>query len=294
MNPQAGRVALAEWALPGILLLVFGGLAVGLLAIVERQRPPEARAAELAYLPKGEYLKVAVLGYHQIVADLIWLKAVQHFGERQQTKKGYKWAYHAVDVVTDLDPKFSFAYRAAGTILGVWAGLVQESIAILSKGMRHNPEVWELPFYLGYDYFFELHDPKSAALYFQKAAELPGSPAYLPKLAARMTVEAGDPVAALEFLERLYRQMQDEQLRKGLERRMREVAVERDIRSLEEAVHQYKVRHKKNPGKLEDLVKAGIIPQVPIEPLGGTYQLNAKDGTVISTGSAERLRVHRR
>lgn len=294
MTSSLGSRALMGWTLQGILLLLLGGLAVGLLTIVERQRPPEARAAELSYLPKGEYLRVAVLGYQQIVADLIWLKAVQHFGERKQTKIGYKWAYHAVDVLTDLDPKFAFAYQAAGTNLGVYAGLVQESIAILTKGMRHNPNVWELPFYTGYDYYFELHDPKSAAIYFRRAAELPGAPPYLPRLAARMTVEAGDPEAALEFLQRLYQQVEDEQIRKGLESRMREVAAERDIRFLEEAVRLYKTRYKKGPEKLDDLVRRGIITQIPVEPLGGTYKLNAADGTVTSTGLAERLRVHRR
>lgn len=277
-----------------VLLLVLGGFAVGLLTVVEQQRPPAARAAELSYLPKGEYLKVAVLGYRQIVADLIWLKAVQHFGERKQTKEGYKWAYHAVDVLTDLDPKFAFAYQAAGTILGVWAGLVHESIALLCKGMRHNPEVWELPFFLGYDYYYELQDPKSAALYFQKAAELPGSPAYLPRLAARMTVEAGDPEAALEFLQRLYQQVTDDQIRKGLEQRMREVATERDIRVLEEAVRLYKTRYYRLPSRLDDLVTGGILTQLPAEPMGGTYLLNPADGTVSSTGLTERLRVHRR
>ena len=124
-----------------ILLLTLGTLVPIALSLVERERPAAHRALELEYLPKGEYLRVAVLGYRQIAADLIWLKAVYQFGERKQTRAGYRWAYHAVDVLTDLDPKFSMAYYAAGTILGVWSGQVKESIAILEKGMRHNPDM---------------------------------------------------------------------------------------------------------------------------------------------------------
>jgi len=293
MKLQAGTESLVGWLLTGSLLVVLGGATVGILAVVERQRPAMVRAAELAYLPKGEYLRVAVLGYRQMAADLIWLKAVQHFGERKQTTEGYLWAYHAVDVLTDLDPKFAFAYQASGIVLGVWANLPRESIALLTKGMRHNPDVWQLPFYVGYDYFYELHDPVQAAKYLRIASELPGAPAYLPKLAARMTVEAGDPDAALEFLQRLYQQLQDERLRESLVQRMKEVVAERDIRFLEEGVRRYKSRYGKRPANLNDLVTKGIIQQIPEEPLGGVYELKPSDGTVASTGLRQRLRVHR-
>jgi tetratricopeptide (TPR) repeat protein len=266
---------------------------MGLLAVAERERPAIARAAELSYLPKGEYLKVAVLGYRQLAADLIWLKAVQHFGARKQTTEGYLWAYHAVDVLTDLDPTFAYAYQVAGAILGVWANRVQESVAILSKGMQHNPEVWQLPFYIGYDYFYELHDPGKAAPYLRIASTLPGSPEYLAKLAASMTVEAGDPEAALEFLQRLYQSVQDQRLREGLERRIKEVVVERDIRFLEEGVRRYRARYGRLPVALRELVTGGIIAGVPDDPLGGRYQLNSSDGSVTSTGLRERLKVYR-
>jgi len=102
-------------------LILALGISAGLLNMMEQQRPPAHRATELEYLPKGEYLRVAVLGYRQITADLIWLKAVQHLGERTQTQAGYRWAYHAVDVLTDLDRNFISAYQATGTILGVWS-----------------------------------------------------------------------------------------------------------------------------------------------------------------------------
>jgi len=294
MIPRIVSWPLIGWLLMGSLILAFAGSAIGLLTVLERQRPASVRAAELSYLPKGEYLKVAALGYRQLVADLIWLKAVQHFGKGRQTTEGYLWAYHAVDVLTDVDPKFAFAYQAGGIILGVWANLPQESIALLTKGMRHNPEVWELPFYVGYDYFYELHDPVQAAKYLRIASELPGAPAYLPNLAARMTVEAGDPDAALEFLERVYEQSQDERMREALTKRMKEVIAEKDIRFLEEGVRRYKARYGKLPVRLEDLVTRGIIVQIPDGPLGGIYTLNVTDGSVTSSRLRERLRTHRK
>ena len=133
------------WLSSAVLLLVLATAAIGTQVLLERQRPSSAMAAELSFLPKGQYLKTAVLGYQHVVADLIWIRAVQHFGDLKQTQQGYVWAYHAADVVTDLDPKFVFAYQAAGTVLGVWAGRLTESTAILKKGMQHNPHDWHLP-----------------------------------------------------------------------------------------------------------------------------------------------------
>lgn len=283
-----------NWLLMTALIMVLGSGAASSLYVVDQERHALIMASELFYLPKGDYLKVAVVGYRQIVADLIWLKAVQNLGGRTQTREGYLAAYHAVDVLTDLDPQFVHAYQFTGTILGVWAGLVKESIAILSKGVQHNPTVWELPFFLGYDYYYELNDPASAAKYFQMASALPGAPGWLAGLATRMTVEAGDPNAALEFLQRLYLQTKDEQLREGLAQRIREVIAERDISVLEQGVGVYRGRFGKVPEVLEDLVIAGILPNIPQEPFGGRYELVPSDGSVKTPGLRERLRVHRK
>lgn len=280
------------WVAYPLLLCLLGAGAVAMGVAVDRSRPALTRAQELSYLPQGRYLKVAVLGYRQLAADLLWLKAVQQFGVRNQSTEGYLWAYHAVDVLTDLDPKFAYAYQATGSTLGVWANLPRESVAILEKGFKENPSVWQLPFYLGYDYYYELHDPATAAKYLRLASELPGAPDYLPRLAARMTVEAGDPEAALEFLQRLYQQVQDERLKEGLAARIKEVVAERDIAFLEEGVRRYRQQFSRLPRDLDALVQRQIIESVPPEPFGGRYQLTA-EGRVVSPNLRDRLRVYR-
>ncbi|MGH7230209.1 MAG: tetratricopeptide repeat protein [Nitrospiraceae bacterium] len=282
-----------DWLLTGTMMMALVGLIIGILNILERERPASARAVELSYLPKGEYLKVAVLGYRQMVADLLWLKVVQHFGVREQTTEGFLWAYKAADTLTDLDPKFAYAYQATGTVLAVSAKQIQESVALLKKAMHHNPDAWIFPFLLGYDYYFELHDPATAGKYFRIASMLPGSPTYLPHLASKMTVVAGDAEAALEFLQRLYQQVQDERIREGLAQRMKEVVVERDIRFLDEAVRRYRGIYGNFPSRLEELVKGGVILAVPNEPLGGSYRLSPGDGRITSTGLPERVHLYK-
>ena len=274
-------------------LALFAGAAMTAQLVAEAQRPAAARAQELAYLPNGEYLKLASLGYRQLVSDLLWIKAVQHMSGRKPKSDEMFWAYHVTDVVTDVDPKFVAAYEIGGVILGVWAGRPHDSIALLTKGIEHNPEVWQLPFFVGYNYFYELHDPVKAAGYFRMASALPGAPSYLPKLAARMTVQAGDPDAALEFLNRLYKQTSDERLQEALRQRIQEVLVEKDIQFLEAGMRRYQAKFHRWPKRLDELVQRGIIAAIPPEPLGGAYVLGPQPGTVTSTMLRERLRVLR-
>ena len=260
---------------------------------LEKQRETMGTSAALSYLPKGEYLKLAVLGYRHIVADGIWLKAVQGLSGRQQTRDEYLGAYHAADVVTDLDPQFVHAYQYTGTVLGVFGGLPEESVALLKKGIHHNPTIWQLSFFLGYDYFYELHDPVSAAKYFRDASLLPEAPDWLAGLAVRMAAEANDLEAAVEFLQRLYLQATDDQMKEGIAHRIREATAERDLRVLEQGVGTYHSRTGKLPKTLDELVLSGILTTVPPDPFGGVYQFSPSTGTVWSTGLHDRLRVYR-
>lgn len=287
------RIVRNAWTLRGLALIILVGAVVTTLMLMEKLRPVEERSAELSYLPKGEYLKVAVLGYQHITADLIWLKTVQYLGDMKQTTGGFRWAYHAADVVTDLDPAFVMAYYAGGTVLGVWSGLVEESIVLLEKGMRYDPNDWRFPFLIGYNYFYEMCDPGNGAKYFQQAASLPGAPPYLARLASRLAVEAGDPDAAMEFLVRFRNQIADERVREGLEVRMKEVLVERDVRIIEKAVTRFKGQKGRLPSTLEELVQLNYLESIPTEPFGGRYEL-LPSGQASSSRLKERLRAYRK
>lgn len=286
-----GRILTQGLIQAALGLMLLAGSSV-LLHLLDGQRTAVARAEQLAYLPKGEYLKLAVLGYRQVVADLIWLQAVQHIGAKRDTQRGYSWTYHAVDVLTDLDPTFVPPYQATGLFLGVLVGRQEEGLGILDKGIRHNPSSWQLPFLAGYVSYYELCNPVAGGEYLRIAARVPGSPAYLPQLAARMTVESGDPTAALEFLDRFSRSVTDERVREALLQRMKEIVQEKDLRFLEESIRRYRAKYGQPPAKLEDLMLHGIIQQMPSDPLGGEYEVDAFSGVVRATSKRDRLRIH--
>ena len=251
------------------------------------------RIEELAQLPRGEVLKPALLGYHHLGADVLWLRMLQTLGEKRNTTDEYEWIYHAVDVITTLDPQYSYAYYVGGVILSTMANRVDLSNQLLEKGHRENPAEWNLPFLLGYNHYFALGDATKGAEYIGRAADIPGAPAYLPGLATRMYAEAGNPDVALQFLEALWRDNPDLAVREKLGIRAKEVMIERDIRILEIAISRYRQKRAKLPARLSDLVNDGILAQIPEEPFGGMYRMNSETGEVSSSTHPTRLKVFR-
>ena len=273
----------------GLLLLAGVGWLQGELD--RRQDRTVVQIESLAQLPKGEYLKPALLGYHHLGADLLWLRLVQVIGKKRNSADEYEWMYHALDVITTLDPQYAYVYYAGGVILGDIANRTGLSNRLLEKGVNANPEVWNIPFLLGYNYYFLLGDPAKGAEYIIQAASLPDGPSYLPGLATRMAAEAGSPETAVAFLEARLRETQDAEMREALAKRMKEVIIERDLRILESAVEAYRTQHGTLPATLTDLVAAGALPMLPQEPFGGDYRLDRTTSSVSSSTHPKRLRT---
>jgi len=249
----------------------------------------------LTQLPKGVYLKPALLGYHHLGADILWLRLVQVLGNKRNAADEYEWMYHALDVITDLDPKYAYAYYAGGVVLGDLAHRTDLSNRLLRKGADANPTVWNIPFLLGYNYYFLLDDSEKGAEYIMRAASLPDRPAYLPGLATRMSAEAGNPETALIFLEARLSETQDPQLREEFVNRMKEIIIERDLQVLERAVESFRTTHRALPSTLTAVVAERLLSRLPQEPFGGEYQLNLQTGSVFSSTHPNRLRTfHKR
>ena len=127
-----------------------------------------------------------------------------------------------------------------------------------------------------------------------RAGELPGSPGFLPMLASRMLSEGHRPATALALLGRMEEREMNPRRKAILRERIRQVEVERDLQILEQAVGEYRTRTGAPPGRLADLVLAGVLARIPEEPYGGRYLL-MPDGQVRSDRAPEgRLKVLRK
>ncbi len=279
-----------------VTLMTFGLLA--LIVLLQRNLDfridvHAAKIEDLAQLPRGEYLKPALLGYNHLGADLLWLRLLQVWGKKKNTDNEYEWMYHALEVITTLDPRYAYAYYVGGVALINYTDRPDLSNRLLEKGHRANPGEWNLPFLLGYNHYFALGNAIKGAEYIGRAARTPGAPDFLPGLATRMHAEAGNPDVALQFLEALWKENPDLVVREKLETRAKEVLIERDLRALERAISHYYNDHRAFPSSLTDLVSRKYLERVPEEPFGGTYLFDARTGRVTSSTHPARLKVFR-
>ena len=163
-------------------------------------------------------------GFRNVLADVVWLEAVQSAGNRKMTRWDYDRLYEQLDVVANFDPKFEIPYLLGGLVLGESTPHARKALHILRRGKEQYPGDWRFPFYMGFTHYFSLGDAVAGGGSMAQAARLPGSPAYLQGLASRMLSEAREPELALALLVPIVRQESDPARRAVLERRIREVA----------------------------------------------------------------------
>lgn len=267
------------------------GLLIGLQLHLAQWRMPEQKLEHLMYLPDAQYLQLASVGYRDLMADALWIQAIQVMGDRKVSDSAGRWLYRAFDIITTLDPTFVRVYEAGGLALTTLVVLPEESNRLLMKGVAHNPAEWKLLFYLGINQYFELYDDAKAAEYMAQASRVPGAPAGLVAIAANLFASAKSPQQGVDILTTAYQNTSDENAKQLLELRLKIMLAERDVVMLEQAVSRYTSLHGRLPARLEDLVAAGLIRQLPQEPAGGRYVYDPTTGTVSSSEFPERPKM---
>lgn len=268
----------------GIPLLMVVGLGfIGITYVRGKIKERERVVEKELLLPKSRYLRYISLGFREMVADLLWLRVTQMYGEidfqEKATKKEWKYLYRMTSMVTDLDPYFFIPYYFSAVVFPWHANMVEEANRLLMKGMVYRSWDWRLPFYIGFNVYYFLGDNRKAAHYILRASRLPQSPQYLPKLASRLLYESGRLESAIALLEEILKTTEDPSFKEEIERRLKAL---RDILYLKRAVKVYSAKFGRLPVSLEDLVRAGIIDSIPVEPYGGHYYLD-EIGDVKST-----------
>ena len=195
----------------GAAAIVSLACAVVLHAAQDRWPAPDVDRPDLLYVRSPAVMRRLVLDYDAVAADAYWIRALQHFGQERlsppQHVRTYALLYPLLDLTTTLDPYFSIAYRFGSIFLGEpypgGPGRPDLAIALLQKGLAAQPTKWQYMQDLGFVYYWHLRDYKTAASWFQRAADLPGAPTWLRPLAAVTLAEGGHRDASRALFEQL-------------------------------------------------------------------------------------------
>jgi hypothetical protein len=266
-----------------VILAGSGFLIYALGVTLNYQRYSNDVVEELMYFPSGELLEVASLGYETLVADMLWLRGIQYYGEHRRTDKSYPLAEHIFSTITDLDPRFIGAYRFGAFVLGQDVGRPAAGIELIKKGMLNNPGEWQLPFDLGFMYFIMLDDSRKAAHFFNFAARQKDAPDLAKRFSAFAYRKAGKTELARALWEEIYRSSDNDVMRETAEYSMRSILRDEIADSLRVRVERFEAATGTRPAALQELVEARLLGSVPEDPFGGTYFLDPASGAVLST-----------
>ncbi len=254
-----------------------------LLRLVDKARQG-ATLQEVLYISSPQALKRLSLGYSGLMADIYWTRAVQYFGGNQaDNTNNYALLYPLLEITTTLDPKLLVAYEygsnflSAGPPLGT--GQPKEAAQLVKQGIQNNPDQWHLYYDLGFIYYMGMKDYKAAADAFAQGAKLPKAHPFMRVMAANMAAHAGDIQMARMMWTTTYESSTDKEIRANAAAHLRALKVDQDISALNTIISRYENQTGLTPHSFAELIHAGVLRGVPLDPLGQPYKLTA-DGSV--------------
>jgi tetratricopeptide (TPR) repeat protein len=269
------------WSI-AIVLVTLMATAVGLQAVREKTAPLSASSESLLYVPSPEAMKRLALSYDSLLADVYWIRAVQHYGGTKLSNdpnKTYSLLYPLLDLTTSLDPQFNIAYHFGALFLAEQPpggpGRPDLSIKLLEKGLKVRPDNWEYTQAIGFVYYWWYQDYTKAAEWFKRASLQPGAPVWMASLAAVTLAEGGRRDGSRLLWQQIAKEANEDWFRKEAARRLAQLDAMDALDQLGTIVETYKQRYGNTPDTWSDLTRAGLLPGTPVDSTELPFRLES-------------------
>ncbi len=237
------------------------------------------RGSALHFLPSGRYLKAVSLGYSSLLADIIYIWAIQYYSDPSIADR-YTRLDHIFGAIAELDPRYSEPYIIGALIAAYEARDVGLALKILDRAMEKNPTDWVYPFEAGHYAQMMMKDYRVAQEYYRKAMEIPGAPDIAKRLYANAVFKAEDYETAWKTWLEVYRTASDDRVRKIASNHLYQVKAAVDLKAIRDALRRFEERTGGKPRRLEDLVRAGFLPNIPRDLDDKDYVYDPQTGEV--------------
>ena len=277
-------------------------LVVGVRRELDVRYPPAEPTEETLYLTSGGALQRLSLGYRSLAADLYWIRAIQHFGGTRQRifipgqapsrpagAEPYRLLHPLLDLTTTLDPYFTVAYRFGSIFLAEpypgGPGRPDLAIALLEKGLAAEPDKWEYMHDIGFVYYWWHRDYQTAGAWFAKAGEAPGAPWWMRSMAAVTLASGGDRNSSRQLWQAILESATVDYQRNHAQRALAQLRALDDIDQLRMVVERYTQAAGRPPADWPTLVRAGMLPGLPLDPTATPYAIDANGAVDLSRES---------
>lgn len=280
-----------SWIAGVAVALLLAGTAA-LQARLERARPPAADLPGFLYIDSPGVLQRLALSYDALVADLYWIRTIQHYGGVRLSEnpvKRYDLLLPLLDLTTSLDPHFRAAYLYGAIFLAEpepsGAGRPHDAVRLLEKAMRAQPDNWVFAQQAGFVNYWYLRDFTGAAQWFGRAAEMPGAPEWLKPLEAVTLTQGGDRATSRRLWTSILQDSDSDLLQESARLRLSQIDALDAIDGLEALVRRFTDRTGRAATHWDDLIAAGWLRGLPYDPAGVPFVLQPDGEVVLSPHS---------
>ena len=274
-------------------LVVVVGLASAALLIrwTDTLRPPvDPNAIDEGLYLNDKTARRISLGFNGLAADWYWMRSLQYVGTKIRNHQGdirlddlsnlnLKLLVPLLETSTTLDPEFIEPYEYAAVVLP--AIDVQQAIRLTQKGISANPNAWRLYHHLGYIYWRQGQYQLASETY-ARGAQVPGAPAWMEAMMAKILSEGGSRSTAREIYTRMSEQSTDNQVREMASKHLMRLDSLDQQDGLRKVFAAYQARTGKCPESWRELgpvFRAVGIPLdqsgAPLDPSKAPYLLKA-------------------
>jgi hypothetical protein len=273
------------------------GLLLGFTGVWTLQRRIDAQFSALheerddLLLRSGPTVKLMSLEYAPLLADIYWTRVIQYYGRKHaQQDADVQLLWPLLDITTTLDPQLIIAYRFGYTFLSepppYGAGRSDLAEQLLRRGIHENPDQWRLYEDLGFLYYYSFKNYPKASAAFLEGSKNPSAELFMKVLAAKI-LEQGDNRETSAFLwQEVYNSAKNEDIRNNAMTHLQLLHAQADCEQLDLLAAQYKNRTGRDPESSRDLINAGLLKGVPVDPLDIPYIFNTDGKAQLSPESA--------
>jgi TPR repeat protein len=244
-------------------------------------------AESVLYVPSGPVLQRLALSYDALLADVYWIRAIQHYGgtrRSQDPNRKFDLLQPLLSITTALDPKFNIAYRFGAIFLSEsppgGPGRPDQAIALLERGLEARPGNWRYMQDIGFIHYWWRRDYRAASEWFDRAADQPDGPWWLRSMAAVTVAQGGDRRASRALWQSLAQNADNEWLANNAAWRLQQLQALDDVDALTALVRRFVAAGAAPPLSWDRLVRAGYLRGVPADPAGTPYALDPGSGRV--------------
>lgn len=147
------------------------------------------------------FLKFISMGNSRLISSYLWIQTLleadlEHYSGQDLNN----WMFTRFKTISNLEPKFREVYTFGGVYLSV---IKDDSIGakyIFDKGLSFYPDDFDLNYFGGLHYYYELNDSAGASALLSKVMYHPKAPKNLPSIVAKLNSNVGDLENAYNIL----------------------------------------------------------------------------------------------